>query len=151
MDFIFAELTPWHWMTAGVLLCALELIAPTTFFLWPGVAALATGIITLLIPVLGWQLQVMLFAVLAVASTLAGRAFYKRSTHSDKKSLLNRRADSFIGRTVTLASAIEDGVGSINIDRTRWRAVGPDTPAGSKVIITGLDGSSLVVEPVDQP
>ena len=46
MELIFAELTPWHWMTAGVLLCALELIAPTTFFLWPGVAALATGVIT---------------------------------------------------------------------------------------------------------
>ena len=87
---------------------------------------------------------------MAVASTLAGRAFYKRSTESTGTSLLNRRTDSFIGRTVTLASDIENGVGSVNIDRTRWRAVGPDTPAGSKVMITALDGSSLVVEPVDQ-
>jgi len=150
MDFIIAELTPWHWMTAGVLLCALELIAPTTFFLWPGVAALATGLITLLVPVLGWQLQVILFALLAIASTIAGRAFYKRSTVSANTSLLNRRTDSFIGRTVTLASDIENGVGIANIDRTRWRAVGPDMPAGSKVVITALDGSSVVVEPADQ-
>lgn len=148
MELITGELTPWHWMTAGVLLCALELIGPTTFLLWPGIAALFTGVITLLIPILGWQLQVALFAILAVGSTVAGRAFFKRNSDEGKQSLLNRRTDSYIGRTVTLVDAIENGVGSTLIDNTRWRVVGPDTPAATPMKVTGLDGASLMVEPL---
>ncbi len=148
MEFITNELTPWHWMTAGVLLSALELVAPTTFLLWPGIAALVTGLVTLLIPILGWQLQVVLFAFLAVASTIAGRAFFKRSNNDVQQSQLNRRTDSYIGRTVTMIDAIVNGVGSTLIDNNRWRVVGPDTPAGTPMLITGLDGASLIVEPI---
>lgn len=148
MEFITSELTPWHWMTVGMLLCALELIGPTTFLLWPGIAALITGVITLLIPILGWQLQVALFAILAVASTVAGRAFFKRTSNDGQQSQLNRRTDSYIGRTVTLIDAIDNGVGSTLIGNNRWRVVGPDTPAGTSMLITGLDGASLVVEPI---
>lgn len=152
MEFITGELTPWHWMTAGLLLCALELIGPTTVLLWPGIAALATGVITLLIPILGWELQVAIFAVLAVASTIAGREFFKRNSNEGQQSLLNRRTDSYIGRTITLIDAIVNGVGSTLIGNNRWRVVGPDTPAGTSMLVTGLDGASLVVEPIaDKP
>lgn len=152
MEFITGELTPWHWMTAGVVLCALELIGPTTLLLWPGIAALITGLITLLIPILGWQLQVALFAVLAVGSTIAGRAFFKRNNKDNTHSRLNRRTDSYIGRTVTLVDAIVNGVGGALIDKTRWRVVGPDTPAGTQMRVTGIDGASLIVEPIaEQP
>ncbi len=150
MEFITGELTPWHWMTAGLLLFAVEVLAPTTFLLWPGIAAIVTGLITALIPILSWQLQVALFAVLTIASTFAGRYFYKRRRNAEAETSLNRRTDSYIGKEVTIEEAIVNGVGSITIGRTRWRVVGPDAAAGTKMTITGLDGSSLIVELVSE-
>ena len=148
IELITTTLTPWHWMTAGVLLCALELFAPTTILLWPGVAAILTGLLTLLMPALSWQLQVALFAVLAVATAFAGRQFYKRK--SAGKSSLNRRAENLIGKEITLTDSIQNGVGGAFVDGTRWRVIGPDTTAGASMIVTALDGASLVVTPVDQ-
>ena len=148
IELITTTLTPWHWMTAGILLCALELFAPTTILLWPGIAAILTGLLTLLGPELSWQLQVALFAVLAVATTFAGRQFYKNNTE-DETSSLNRRADKLIGRKITLADAIDNGVGGTFIDGTRWRVVGPDTEAGQEMVVLEMDGSSLVVAPAD--
>lgn len=149
MEFITAELTPWHWMTGGLLLCAIELLLPTTFFLWPGIAAIATGLVTALLPAMDWQLQVSVFAALAMVITVCGRVFYKRNTDNQAVSTLNRRADTVIGQQVTVDEAIINGVGSTNIGKTRWRIVGADAASGTLMVVTGLDGSSLVVEPVD--
>jgi membrane protein implicated in regulation of membrane protease activity len=145
IEFITTTLTPWHWMTAGLLLCAMELLAPSGIFLWPGVAAIVTGVLTLVVPVSSWQLQVALFAVLAVSTALAGRAFYKRK--SSGPSSLNRRAENLIGKTIILADPIVNGVGGAYIGGMRWRCVGPDAAAGSSMIIIALDGASLVVTP----
>lgn len=150
IELIATTLTPWHWMTAGILICAVELFAPTTILLWPGIAAIVTGVITLLIPDISWQLQVALFAFLAVATTLAGRQFYKNNT-SESTSSLNRPADKLIGRKVTLSDAIDNGVGGTYVDGNRWRVVGPDTEAGAVMKVVSLDGSSLVVEPEESP
>lgn len=148
IEFITTTLTPWHWMTIGVLLCALELFAPTTILLWPGIAAVITGFITLLLPALSWQVQVALWAILAVATAFAGRQFYKRRATST--STLNKRADKLIGRTITVSDPIDNGVGSTFIDGTRWRIIGPDTASGERMTITALDGASLVVNPATE-
>ena len=145
IELIIANLTPWHWMTAGVLICAIELFAPTTILLWPGIAAIVTGVITLLVPEMSWQIQVTLFACLAVATAFAGRQVYKNKTDNGNNSL-NRPADKLIGRTITLSDAITNGVGATFIDGNRWRVVGPDTDAGTSMEVVALDGSSLVVK-----
>lgn len=147
-ELVTTALTPWHWMTVGLLLCVIELIIPTTILLWPGVAALVTGVITLLLPELSWHFQVALFAVLAVATAFAGRQFYKR--RSSGRSPLNRRAEKLIGRQIKLTDAIENGVGGAHIEGTRWRLIGPDTEAGTSVIVTAIEGASLVVTPARQ-
>ena len=147
IELITTSLTPWHWMTAGILLIGLELFAPTTILLWPGIAALITGLLTLVIPELSWQLQVALFAVVTIMTTLAGRKLYKKNSQEQKSSSLNRRADKLIGRHITLADAINNGVGGTYIDGTRWRVIGPDADAGAVMVVTEMDGSSLVVEP----
>lgn len=152
MEFITAELTPWHWLTLGVLFFAIELFAPTTFLLWPAIAAIVTGLLVWVFPILtgsalDWHLQLPLFAVLAVLATLVGRHFFKnRNTMESTHPTLNRRGESVKGRIITLSEPIENGVGSAMIDNTRWRLVGPDLPAGAKLHVTGTDGSSLIVE-----
>lgn len=147
MEFISTALTHWHWLTLGVLLFAIELFAPTSFLLWPAIAAILTGLVTWLLPTMGWQLQFALFALLSISVTLAGRHFYKnKSGHGTSHPNLNRRGDSIKGRVITLQEPIINGVGNVMIDDTRWRLVGPDLPAGATLIVTGTDGASLVVE-----
>jgi len=147
MELFTADLTPWHWLIFGILLCVVELFAPTTFLLWAGTAALATGLLTFLIPILNWQLQIALFAVLAVATTLAGRIFYRHDKETLDAPILNRRGDSLVGRNFVLAEPIVNGVGSTTMDSTRWRIIGPDTEAGARMQVLKIDGASLVVEP----
>lgn len=147
MELLTADLTPWHWLIFGLLLCAVELFAPTTFLLWPGVAALITGLVTLLVPILNWQMQIALFTVLAVATTLAGRMFYNRDRETLDAPVLNRRGDSLVGRQFVLVDPIVNGVGNTTMDSTRWRVIGPDTDAGIRMEVLKIDGASLVVEP----
>ena len=42
-----------------------------------------------------------------------------------------------------------DGTGKLHVDDTIWKATGPDLPAGSRVRVTGLDGTVLTLEPAD--
>lgn len=147
MEVVTSQLTPWHWMTVGVIFFVLELFAPTTVLFWPAVAAIATGIVAFLVPALGWQLQVGLFAILAIAMTFVGRYFFKNKFKTESAdNTLNRRGDSIKGRVITLAEPMVNGVGSVTIDNTRWRLVGPDAPEGATLKVVGVDGSSLVVE-----
>ena len=147
MELLIADLTPWHWLILGIVLCALELAAPTSFLLWPGIAALITGLVTLLVPILNWQLQIVLFAILAVTTTLAGRMFYRRDKETLDAPILNRRGDSLVGRQFKLAQPIVNGVGSTTMDSTRWRVIGPDSDAGTRMKVLRIEGASLVVGP----
>ena len=58
----------WHWWVLAAVLIALEVLAPSTVLLWPGIAAAIVGVVLLISPDVGWQGQVLLFAVLAVVS-----------------------------------------------------------------------------------
>ena len=147
MELIGTELTHWHWLTIAAVLFVLEIFAPTSFLLWPAIAAVITGLFSWLLPDMGWQLQLALFALLAVTVTLSGRYFYKNKIKTETSHpTLNRRGDSRKGQVVTLKEPIVNGVGSVMIGDTRWRLIGKDSPSGSTLTVTGIDGSSLTVE-----
>ncbi len=141
---------PWLWLMAGALMCALELLVPASIFLWLGVSALLTGLAVLLLPAFAWQLQLGLFAVLAVAATVAGRALLSKSEPETDQPGLNSRARQFEGRTATLSEPIVNGVGRVELDNTRWRVIGEDAPSGTTVRVVGMEGSSLLVEPLQR-
>ncbi len=44
----------WNWWLLGVVLMAVEAIAPGFFFLWMGVAALLGGLLLTVLPELAW-------------------------------------------------------------------------------------------------
>jgi inner membrane protein len=134
----------WDWFVAGGVLLVLEVLAPGVFMLWLGLAALLVGAISLVVD-WPWQAQFVAFAVFAIAAIPAWRRL-SRGTRTDQP-FLNRRADAFVGRVFTLEKPIVDGTGTIGIDDTVWRVSGPDTPAGSKVKVTRVDGAALHVEP----
>lgn len=135
----------WVWMIAAALLMIAELAAPGTYLIWLGLAALATGLVLALVS-LGWQAQLVLFALLALASVLAGRRLARAQKASDQP-FLNRRAAALVGRAFRLREPIEGGVGQVRVDDTIWRVIGEDCPAGSRVVVIGVEGATLRVRP----
>ncbi|MFK7732695.1 MAG: NfeD family protein [Pseudomonadales bacterium] len=137
----------WHWLVLAMLLLLLELFAPAAFFVWIGAAAAVLGLVLMLIPALGWQVQLIAFAVLSIVSVIVGRRVF-RKVDTSEPTTLNRRGDQYIGREFVLDDAMENGTGRVRVDDTSWRVIGPDLPAGAKVVVKSIDGSSLVVDAV---
>jgi inner membrane protein len=135
----------WNWFIAAVLLFVVEIVAPGSFMMWLGLAALLVGAISLAV-VWSWQAQLIAFAVFSVAAIPAWRYFARKVERPVDRPFLNRRADGYVGRVFTLDKPIVDGVGTIRIDDTVWRVSGPDCPAGSRVKIARADGADLMVE-----
>ena len=148
MSFGFLDgLAPyWWWLTAGVALGILELLAPGFFLVWIGAAAVATGVVVALIP-LPLEYQLGLFVVFAFAAVFAGRLYYARNPVPTSDPHLNARASRLIGQTVVVDSAIENGKGRVLVGDGVWNARGPDVPAGASVVIVSADGTCLTVEP----
>lgn len=143
------ELGPWSWWLLGLLLLAAELLLPGVFLVWIGIGALATGVLSLLLwesALWGWQIQLLVFAALAVVSTLLGRRFLSKSDQVTDEPLLNQRGESLVGRTATLQEPIAEGRGRIRLDDTHWPVLGPDLPVGTKVRIVSWNGRDLTVE-----
>src|SRR3954451_13625403 len=145
MTEMFATLGTWNWLIAGLVLMALELIAPGVFMFWLGLAALLVGLLSFVINP-SWQSQLLMFAIFAVAAVpLWRRVARSNSGVSRSNPFLNKRTDALVGRVFTLEKPIIDGSGTVRIDDTIWRIAGPDAPAGSRVRIVQADGASLTV------
>jgi hypothetical protein len=138
------QLGPWSWLIGGVVLLALELLIPGNVIVWFGVAAILTGALALATD-FGWQAELIVFIVLAVVLAIVGRRYFARQVSSDRP-FLNERARRLVGGTVILGEPIADGHGRVRIDDTTWRVVGPDLPSGTRVRISGADGTVLSVE-----
>ena len=148
MDF-FTNLSPWHWWALGVLCFAIEIVAPSAFFIWPGAAALIVGIVLWLQPEMGWMLQFFTFSLLSVASLVVWRAGPWRKAGLSDHPLLNRRGAQYVGRTATVVADFENGRGHVELDDTRWGAVSDDATNpenGSIVTVTAVEGTMLRVK-----
>ncbi len=142
------EILYWHWWVLGLLLLVAEMLSPTGFFLlWIGAAAILVGGLSWAVPTLGWEVQVVMFGVLSVASFFVWRRLRPAMTASDQPAL-NRRGQSYVGRTFTVTAPIVNGVGTLHVDDSQWRISGPDVAAGTQVRVIAADGATLRVERV---
>jgi membrane protein implicated in regulation of membrane protease activity len=142
----FIGLGAWAWIILGILLIGVELVAPGSFFIWLGLAAIVTGLIDAVLG-LSWQASALLFALLCVAAVVLGRAVTRSRTQDEPQAeMLNRRGQSLVGRVFTLETPIKDGEGRIRVDDSSWRVTGADRFAGAKVRVIRIEGSTLVVD-----
>lgn len=148
MTTLLAQIAPWHWMAAGVVLMLAELMLPGAFMLWLGLAALATGVVAWVAADLGWQGQGIVFLV-ALALSL-GFSLWRRRQSVDAAAHLNQGGDRLLGRRGILVTALHNGRGRVEIDGTTWPAAGPDLPAGARVEVFGRDGADLLVREAGQ-
>ncbi|MFC4427677.1 NfeD family protein [Deinococcus navajonensis] len=150
MDWLptFERVQPWHWWVLGALLLILEVMAPGIFFVWLAMAAFMLGLLVFVLP-LPVALQLLLFAALSVAAVVVGRRYVGRlALGGDEGDSVNQGAHRLVGRTVTVTSAIRNGVGRVRVGDSDWRATGPDLPEGTSVLIVSADGTTLHVREI---
>jgi inner membrane protein len=133
----------WSWIVAGFALAGLEILAPGVFLIWLGLAAVATGLLAAVLP-MPWQAHALLFAGLAIACVAAAVRLNRRHVLRTGPGL-NRPDRGLIGREDILAEPIHAGAGRLRFDDTLWRITGPDLPAGTRVRVTGIEGTVLTV------
>jgi membrane protein implicated in regulation of membrane protease activity len=138
----------WWWLGAALLLGIAELIVPGVFLVWVAAGAALTGLATLLFgpPV---AFQFVLFALFSLGSVYGGRRWYVSNPVPSSDPLLNDRASRLVGRNVEVVGAIENGTGRVRVGDSVWNCSGPDCAAGSRVRVTGADGTCLTVEKID--
>lgn len=139
----------WHWWILAVALVVIEILLPSFFALWLAIAAALTGLLLLVFPALGWEWQLLVFALFSVISIIAWRRFYQKHPIKTDEPMLNRRGEGYVGRELTLSQPIVDGIGKIRLDDSTWKIQGPDCPAGSKVRIIALNNVVFTIELVD--
>jgi inner membrane protein len=136
------------WLVAGLVLSAIETLAPGAFFIWFGAAAAIVGVVDYFLP-MGFVAQLILFAVLVSALVLIGRRVYG-SFDKGPGPLPQSRAHAMVGADFFLDEAITRGYGRIRVGDSSWRVAGPDCPADALVKVAAVEqGSLLRVERVD--
>ena len=137
MDWV-NELAPhWHWLAIGLILAAAEMAIPGIFLIWMAGAAIVTGLVVWAVPI-GLPVQVVLFAVLAMASVLTGRRYLRSHPIEGVDPLMNDRGGQAGGGGVGVTHAIDGRGGRGRVGGSERDARGPP-PALH-------DGTLLVVE-----
>ncbi len=140
------QLGPWSWWVIGLILLALEIVVPGNVFVWFGVGAILTGAFALFTH-FGWQVELVVFVVLALVLVVVGRRLFARESEPGEQPFLNDRGHRLVGGSYVLSAPIVNGQGHVRVDDTNWRITGPDLPSGTRVKVVGADGAVLKVEP----
>ena len=148
MSGLLDPLGDYVWWILGLILLVLEIVLPGVYFLFLGIAALIVGTNALILGSVGWfgwEEQVLSFVVVSAAAVLVGRNWYGAKTEGGSGPEINIGAERLIGRSALVSETIEGGRGRVAIDDGWWLAEGPDMPAGTRVVVTGVKGSTLQV------
>lgn len=137
----------WHWLIFGLILIVAEIFVFGAILLWLGIAALVVGVLAFLLPTLLWMPSVLIWSVLSVALVIGWHLYRKKNPAKNNAPTINRRGEQIVGRHFTLTKDIINGTGELHVDDTRWKIVSYKyLPAGMKVKVTAVEGTSLRVE-----
>lgn len=140
-------LNEWGWFIAAAVLIGFEILAPGVFFLFFAFAAFIVAGVAWAFDI-GWQYEVLVFAVIGFLSMYAGRKYFKSAQVVHEDHPINDPMMAFIGNVVTLETAIENGSGKAKVKDSVWTVLGADAEAGTKVKIVGKQDQKFKVEPV---
>ena len=145
----FSTMQFWHWFAFGGVMLLIEMLAPATIFLWPGIAAIFMGVIMFVMPDMPWTMAVPLWAILSVITAFGWRAYREKNPAKidPAAATLNQRGSQYVGRQFTLTAPVVNGVGQMKVDDTIWKVVSDtDFIAGATVKVTAVDGTSLRIQ-----
>jgi membrane protein implicated in regulation of membrane protease activity len=142
---VLYTLGPWNWFILAVVLFILETMIPGVHFLWFGLAAVVVGFLALVIGV-AWPWQVLAFGLISVLAVFWVRKYARPDMAISDLPDLNVRGQQYIGRSLVVEQAIQNGRGKVRVGDSTWVVEGPDAPAGARVTVIGAKGTVLVVE-----
>jgi membrane protein implicated in regulation of membrane protease activity len=135
----------WIWGIVGLALLIAEVVAPGFFLVFLGVAAIATGLFTLLFD-LGVGPQLVLFVIYTALAVMIGKRWYANPDHNDQSIKLNDPGKRLIGKSVIVVDPVDEHGGRVKVGDSEWSARGGPAAAGERVTVTGVDGNCLTVE-----
>jgi hypothetical protein len=146
-----AGLTWWVWIVVAGLLALAELHVPGSYLVW---IALGAALTSATHAAFGASLeeQLAIFAVASALSCLAGYFVYRRrqvGRHGEAP--LNQRDLAMVGARGSVCEALRNGHGKVHVGDSVWLAAGPDLADGTLVVVSGVNGTRLVVEAVPPP
>ncbi len=143
MEFLFAQLTWWHWLALALLLFGLEMITGTFDLLMISIAAVLTALFAAFAPenLAGWQGQLIVFAAASAVLFVGGRMFFASARKQGAEHpTLNRRMASLVGQRGAATKDFAGGSGQVRIGDTVW---GAEAAEGEGAILTG---DAIIVE-----
>jgi inner membrane protein len=142
------------WIAVGVVLIGVEIHHLAFYALFGALGCFAAAAVAVVAPD-AVPLQVVAAIVVAFAGILLLRPFVKKAvTQRHGGSRQPGVHGGFVGQEVVTLDVVggEDEVGHVRLAGERWRAVsGLDQriPAGTRVLVTAVEGTTLVVWPAD--
>jgi membrane protein implicated in regulation of membrane protease activity len=142
------------WVVAGVVLLGIELHHLAFYALFAAVGCLAAALVAIALPD-ALPLQALAAVVVAVAGILVVRPRVSAALESRGTGVLSPGVHGgLVGQEVVTLDRVAgpDGAGHVRLAGERWLAVsgaGVPIPAGTTVLVTAVDGTTLVVWPVD--
>ncbi len=153
MDFNSPDTWRWIWVAAAVIFTVGEIAVAGSFFLLPFAAgALVAAVVAFTGGSVG--LEWFAFVVVSAIGSAVLRPLAKRLDQGPTHAI---GANRWVGREAYVLRDIpaEPGAtGLIRLDREEWRAeslMGVPIPAGSTVLVSRVDGTRLVVLPLQEP
>ena len=137
----------WIWAIGGLLLLIAEIVAPGFFLVFLGVAAIATGLFTLLFD-LSLAPQLVLFVIYTALAVMIGKRWYAEPDHADQSIRLNNPSERMVGKSVTVIDPVDEHGGRVRVGDGEWSARGGPAAAGARVRVIAVDGNCLLVENV---
>ena len=142
----FFSLGIWNWFILAGVLGVLELVAPGYFLIWYGLAALAVGGLALAVD-LSWQMQLILYTIVGMGLLIASLRFAGSRAGESDRPMLNKRAQTHLGKVYKLVNDTSHGRGSVQVGDSIWQVQledRADLQKGAGVLITDVNGTKLV-------
>ena len=138
------------WVAVGLVLALAELIVPSIYLLWFGIAAIVTGLSVGFVSDAELDMQFVRFAILAILSVGLGVYLTRRQRDVSISTNIGTIDDGHIGKTVIVTDAIVNGEGWAKLGDSLIRVHGPDLPKGSRVRLAAMDGTAFKVENIEE-
>lgn len=135
----------WWWLALGLMLAIAEMVIPGVFLIWLAGAAIITGLLAWTLPI-AVPLQIGIFAVLSIVAVFTGKRYLAANPIVPADPKMNDRGARLVGEMVTVTQAIDGGTGRIKHGDSEWLVKGPDAEPGTRMRVSGHDGTVLLVE-----
>ena len=131
----------WLWAAVGAAVLAIEIAFGSGWLLWPAASAAAVAVVSLFTD--SATVEIGLFAVLTIVTTLGARRFWPRRTQAAPD--INDNVARLVGHHGRVTAAFVHGAGRVLVDGKEWAAETEDGSAldlEAIVEVTGLSGGS---------